>query len=194
MVLIPEGFAQVNFKFVGITVPTGAECTLGLAVSAFGGTPAEAAQALGFIWASTISTTQVNNCDLSSTLVKFGPTDVGPSAEVLTPGAGGKTNTSVTPNTSVLVQKLTNAGGRAGKGRMFIPGVRESEVNDSGEISVEELEDWQEQLDAFQAGIEGADLFPRLLHGEGSPLSAPTIITSFSVQSLVATQRRRMRR
>jgi hypothetical protein len=191
---IPDGFGQANFRFTGAAVPSGAEVTLGFDISGYSGSAANAAEDAGQAWADNISNTQVVNCDLTSTLFKFGPNDVGPSAEVLTSGPGIKNNPSVTPNTGVLVQKITNFGGRTGRGRMFIPGIRETSVSDGGLIDPTELTDWQTALDLFFSDLNTFLLVPCLLHAEGSPVSTPRLITSFSVQATVATQRRRLRR
>lgn len=96
-------------------------------------------------------------------------------------------------NSAVLVRKNTASGGRKNRGRMFIPpfDLQEEIINSAGVINNADVTDYQIQWDAFGLALEAADLVPFLYHS--SPLDDPTPITSFTVQSLAATQRRRMR-
>ena len=193
MVAIPDGFAQINWKFTGTSVPNGAEVTMGVAIGTFTGTPEDAADAAGVVWNDEILPGQSNTITLSSVLCKFGPTATGPSGEVAFGVAGGQSQVPEAPQVAALVQKRTGLGGRAGRGRMFVPGLGENLVLAGGIFSPTVIASYQAAYDALLAGLATADLIPVVLHGAGSPLSTPTVITSLQLMPLVATQRRRLR-
>lgn len=194
MAVIPAGFAQANFRYTGGQAPTGAEWTLGLDVSSALGGPAGVANDLIVNYGNTIRTVLPAACVLTSVLVKFGPNTTGPSAEVgtTTPGTGGGTPASSA--VSILVQKLTALGGRPGRGRLYLPGVQESEVDEAGNLSGAFVDGLQDQFDDFFAELVSSGMPPVLLHSETSPIATPTDVTGFAVQTVVATQRRRQRR
>lgn len=114
----------------------------------------------------------------------------GETVQILT---GTGTGTPLTPNTSVLVKKLTNRGGRKGRGRMFVPGqgVSEIDVDENGVIATSDLAAMQLEWGDFYTAMNAGSCPPYLLHSDGS---TPDPITSFQVQQVVATQRRRLRR
>lgn len=194
MAVIPEGFGQANFRFIGSAVPLGAECTLGLEMPLPTPTPAEAAEVFYEAWQTRIQPFQVDQCNLFSVLMKFGPTETGVFFEFTGISEGGDDGEPDTPATAVLVRKLTVDGGRAGRGRMFVPGIRESRIEAGGHVNGTFRLDMQAGFDNFQSDIEDADYKLMVLHGEGSPLDEPSEVLSFSVDSTAATQRRRMRR
>lgn len=193
--IIPADYAQVNLKFTGDVLPTGAEMTFGLDISALPATLADLADAVANAFT-------VENCDsdivagvtLSSILVKAGPNLTGPSVELPYAIDGTASGQSVGPNTAALIKKATNFGGRAGRGRMYLPGLSESAVDQNGLLNGTgalviggHWDDFRENLATY-----GTSMY--LLHAEGSPLSNPTAITNLSCDARVATQRRRNRR
>lgn len=192
MPVIPIGHCQCNIRFTGLAVPTGAELTLGINQSLQ--TPAQVATAVGGFFSNNLLSPLANEVTLSSVLCKFGPNNTGPSAEVAFQVAGSASGAAGPPNFSLLVKKVTGDGGRAGRGRWFIPGLPEGQVDEGGFILQATLDDYQDRLDAFLNDLIGQDLPPVVLHGAGSPLVSPSEITSLEVQPLGATQRRRMRR
>lgn len=194
MAVIPVGYAQANFRYSTLGYPEGAEWTLGLDVSSALGGPSGVATDLITNYGLTIRTVLPGSAVLTSVLVKFGPNDLGPSAEVAAsvPGTGGGTQTS--PAVAVLVHKVTAIGGRPGRGRFFLPGVQESEVDVAGVLTSAFVDGLQDEVDAFVAELISSGMPPVLLHSETSPVATPTPITSLQVDSRVATQRRRQRR
>lgn len=193
MVAIPEGFAQINFKFGGVACPSGAEVTFGCDVSAYAGTPVDLATLAASEFEGVVEqmTTQLS---LLSTLVKFGPNETGPSAEVATPHGGIDGGAAVPPNTSILVQKQTTQGGRSGKGRCYLPGFREDKVDGGGNVDATNLGNIGTALEIFRANMETADVPLVVLHGPNSPFTVPGFILELVPQAKVATQRRRLRR
>jgi hypothetical protein len=180
--VIPTGYAQINWQFTGTTLPYGADVTLGVDISSYGGTAADAAADAHTCWVDNIIPRQVSSVTLSNTHVKFGP------------NAGGGGNPGISPQVAVLIHKTTLFGGHAGRGRMFAPGAMESDVGNNGVLDSGTLGAWQTSVDGLLSDLGTALLIPVLLHGAGSPLSTPSTITDFTVDSTVATQRRRLRR
>jgi hypothetical protein len=192
--VIPTGYAQINWQFTGSTLPYGADVTLGVDISSYGGTAADAALDAHTAWVDNIIPRQVSSVTLSNTHVKFGPNATGPAADAGTPTVGGGGNPGISPQVAVLIHKTTLFGGHAGRGRMFAPGAMESDVNNAGVLDSGTLGAWQTSVDGLLTDLGTALLIPVLLHGVGSPLSTPSTITDFTVDSTVATQRRRLRR
>lgn len=193
---IPATYGQANFIFTGADLPTGAEITLGFDHSGSGlTTPVLAAEAIFDAWvAAGMNATYANTVSLVRVDVKFGPNNVGPSGSdsgLSTGQAGGGADS---PNTALLVRKNTAFGGRAGRGRFYIPGVPQSYINGDGTLLSTPRANCQTALDAFESELNTRLLPPVLLHAAGSPINSPTPITSFTVDGRVATQRRRLRR
>lgn len=194
MTVIPAGFGQANLLFGGPGLPSGGECTFGMDVATYSGTPADAASDIIANATLNLMTEIGTGITLVGCLVKFGPDATGPSALVGAAVLGSAGAGLLSPNTTWLVHKTTSFGGRAGRGRMFLPGIREADVSDAGVISPTPLTDMQTAMTAFRSQLIADDLEPVLLHSAQSPIVAPSPIISFSVDSRVATQRRRLRR
>lgn len=192
---IPAGYAQANFVFAGASVPTGAEVTLGLNVGTYGGTATDAAGDVNGAWdTANINTLQVITCELVRVVVKFGPTATGPTGINTNVVSGTDASPGTPANFSYLVHKVTAFGGRAGRGRMYIPGVDETQVNDAGDIDSTLTDAMTTAMGVFRDELNTADLEPVLLHGEDSPITLPSPITAFVCDGVGGTQRRRMRR
>lgn len=190
--IIPDGYAQMNVKFTGLGVPTGAEVTFGVSLNLFTGEPADAADEVNDLWVTTFGPQQTGQVGVLAVLAKFGPNDSGPAAEVPGSGTSGAGTTSAPANFSVLVKKSTALGGRKGSGRMFIPGINEATVGPQGLLDGATVTNWQTAATNFYNGLITADLPMVLLHSD--PVDSPLLVQSLSVQSIGATQRRRMRR
>lgn len=194
MTVIPSGYCQANYIWGGTSAPSGAECTLGFDVSGWAGTPDELAESIADQWTVDCRSNTVTTVTLVRVDVKFGPVATGPSGTFSINSAGLWSTAAAGPNTSYLLHKNTAFGGRAGKGRMYLPGVAESAVNVSGVIdsgvASSITADWSDTLLAL--GIQGAEAV--VLHGDNSPITTPTPITSVAIDATSATQRRRLRR
>lgn len=114
--------------------------------------------------------------------------------------SGSSGSDKLPQNCALLVTKTTSRPGRPGKGRMYLPNyINEGEVDNVGNIDGTERAAFQTLFDDFYdaliAGVAGESSPPVLLHNEGVPGgTTPTPINSFSVQPVIATQRRRLRR
>ena len=193
--IIPTGYAQANLLFSGAALPLDAEVTMGLDIGGYGGSPADLAQDIfdSYGVEAIYNSLAVGN-DLVGVRVKFGPNLTGPSGEHFDTWAGQAANGNLSPAQSYLIKKTTALGGRAGRGRSYLPGVPEEQVSDDGTVDSTfrgNLETaWIDMWAA--AAVAGAE--PVVLHGVGSPISTPTPITGFAVDTKIATQRRRLRR
>lgn len=183
----------MTFGFTGTAVPTGAAVVV--AVDNPNGTisPEDVATqaAVGFSGVVAQLTTAIS---LTSVLAKQGPDETGPSALIGVSITGASGGNSLPPNVSVLVTKNTNQGGRSGRGRMYLPGFREDQVNVAGIIDNTYVGNMQDALDDFVTYMTGADLQLVLEHGPDSPFNLPGVVSSLTCQAKVATQRRRLRR
>ena len=162
-------------------------------ITATAPTPVAAGNAFLTAWlAADMDSLHANTTILSGVLVKFGPNVSGPSAVVPGNIPGGAGGAQAPPNLATLVRKNTGQGGRRGSGRMFIPGLAEGSVDVAGNQSGAILTAAQVDLDAFVSQCTTLGVPLALLSGDG--LGPPLIISSLTVQSVAATQRRRMRR
>lgn len=100
---------------------------------------------------------------------------------------------STPQNCAFLIKKMTNTGGRTGRGRMYVPGVSEEIVSPAGVVTASTVSAWNTALASYISdlnAIVGVD-FPCLLHSQVGDL--PMEITSLICDTRIATQRRRLR-
>lgn len=194
MAVIPNGYAQLNWIFAGIGVPTGAQFTMGMDVQEFAGTPLDLAIVAFGAWNTELRPTTSSAVSLVGVLCKFGPDATGPSALNSGNAPGTSAGVPASPAVAYLVQKNTSFGGRSGRGRFYLPGVTENNVDSGGVVDPTGRATIQSNLNDFYNLLSAGDVGPVLLHGAGAPLAIPTPIDSFTIDSRVATQRRRQRR
>lgn len=98
----------------------------------------------------------------------------------------------IPPNCSWLVKKSTGLGGRNNRGRMYWPPspLNETNVDSAGNINGTLVGILQGRMDNLLDFMSAATFELFLFH---SVAFAPTQITGFSVESQIATQRRRLR-
>jgi hypothetical protein len=137
---------------------------------------------------------QNNAIELTKTMVKLGPNDLGPAAEFSSPATGGGSGSPAPPGISVLIRKQSAAGGRANRGRLFMPGIADEDMVAGGALASGIQAAFQGAADDLWGAMVAAELSPVVLHAANSPVTTPTPIVSLSVDAVVATQRRRQRR
>lgn len=106
----------------------------------------------------------------------------------------GTLATGMLPNNcAYLIRKNTTLGGRRNRGRMYLPGVLETNASPSGVLTAASITTAQTAVNLLLVGPLSTGNVDQaaLLHQVGSP--TPTQVVSFDVQSQIATQRRRMR-
>lgn len=96
-------------------------------------------------------------------------------------------------NCALLIKKLTASGGRRNRGRFYFPAayLPEATVSSNGDLDNTLVANYQARFDNFLTELSGADL-PMVVWHELAPLTG-TVVTTLTVQSKIATQRRRMR-
>lgn len=112
-------------------------------------------------------------------------------ANDVTTGTGGQA--CLPSNCSMLVDKVTGAGGRKFRGRMFFPPIYfdEAIVDHNGYVASGTVSILQDSFDDWLDNMITAEIAPFLLHS--SSADAPTFLNGFRVQQQIATQRERMR-
>lgn len=112
-------------------------------------------------------------------------------------GVGADALSIVPQNTAFLCHKRTNYGGRGGRGRFYLPGVQESQVDNVGVVISGKVTALNTRLAAMLTDL--AAFSPSLgmfvLHDSAGAHAAdpPRQVTSLTCDSVVATQRRRLR-
>lgn len=201
--IIPDGFAAVIHQIRWTSDPDPMAVTYGVDIDT-ASPPASAdalAQGLGTAFGSNLLARFGPTINLVQTEVEWKDTagSAPPVVGVSTAGAGPGTNTSTAllpANSAFLVHKRTASGGRRGRGRMYFPGVDETEVDNLGALSSATRTAWSTALAAWLAAIAavaGVDSMV-LLHGPGLTIPpVPTPVTSLTLDPVIATQRRRLR-
>lgn len=200
--IIPPGFAQAvwSMTLTGDSEPI--ICTGGLDVSAAGGDFEAAADGAFAAWGANIMPSVSDEYTLDHVTLYVGQ-DGGPPLvydSTLTGSAGGLTNAPLPQNCAHLVRKRTDAAGRRGRGRFYIPGVPEGEVTPTGVLSTTYVDGMTASAQAFLDELATpVGAYPSLelviLHrSEGIGTEpAPTPVTQLICESVIATQRRRLR-
>lgn len=119
--------------------------------------------------------------------------DAGTMREGVTSGsvAGGGTTASAPPQVSYLFSKRTGIAGPEFRGRMYLPGVNETNVDEAGNLSGSVVTGNQTAADDFLALLLANDHPMVLLHTD--PGVPENTVTNLVAQTKVATQRRRLR-
>lgn len=194
--IIPAGHAQVNLVFTGTALPNGAEMTFGVDIGTIVGAISDLPQDIADLWGtSNMRALMTNETALTEVRVKVGPNDIGPTYEASPAIQGTDAGTAVPPNAAVLITKVTAAGGRAGRGRLYLPAVDKAEVDDAGNLTGPMVAAVNTNADAFLDGLTALGTPMEVFHGATSPLfsSGPTNVTALVCQNRIATQRRRLR-
>lgn len=101
------------------------------------------------------------------------------------------------PAVSIIVTKQTGIGGKAYRGRMYLPGIQESNVDEAGTIDSGAVSAYQTLIDALKTNLlaDAAINDLTLFHDEESPAAGTdTVISNLLVRSVVGTMRPRQRR
>jgi len=189
---IPPGFAQVNFVLGGTALPRGAQITIGVdnQTDDFGADGVAFHASDNWNFAITPVWTELGT--LEKVHAKLGPNATGPEADNTTPYDGADDYQPTPAQAALLVTKNTALGGRQGRGRLFMPSINEAGVTAAGVVQTATVLVWQNAFNAFFDAMAGNNLPLVLLHNAVEVV--PTPVTSLTVNSLMATQRRRIRR
>lgn len=193
---IPPGYSNVTFVIsrAGDLDPY---------TSSFGvdyPSPAVFSTASADAFAASLKAATLPNLGLADTLVSidFAYNDGAGVATYSSPinsvGTGASANSVTTQNVAALFSKKTNLPGRKGRGRMFWPYVEELNVSSVGVLDPTFVTKLQTMCTAWRTSITTASLFDSMILFHTATTPDPAIVTSLTVASVVATQRRRLRR
>lgn len=90
------------------------------------------------------------------------------------------------------ITKTTALPGRRGRGRMFLPGLLESNADDAGVMLGTAISNMNSALSNMQADLVALSLTPYLLHSDVG--TTPSLITLLSCAGTVGLQKRRLGR
>lgn len=107
---------------------------------------------------------------------------------------GGSSGIAVPPNAAVLVTKNALGTRSQRNGRMYLVGVEEAATTSDGALTSGAVTLWQNALDDWTDALQDGDLGLVVLSKSGPSAGDVRTVTSLQVQSLLATQRRRLRR
>lgn len=107
--------------------------------------------------------------------------------------AGTVNTTSSTPAVTGLIKKGTTFAGKRFRGRMYLPCafIAEANVDNAGFIDAATLASLQTAATTAFNAFNALTTLPELLHRDGSGAVG---VTSWTVENMVATQRRRQRK
>lgn len=155
----------------------------------------EAAEAMHDLWGVVTNSLQSADYDLVSTTMRMAV--IGGTVEAVHSGVvgGGEVDDAVPQNTAFLIRKLTGGVGQGKNGRLYLPGVPETDVDHDGVLGSAVVSDANLVLLDFWNAISISDDVPSTVVNHGpTNLTSFDYILSFVLDPLVATQRRRLRR
>lgn len=199
---IPPGYGQCTLVYYATGVAEFVNCTFGFKNN---DTVERTADYLASVFRfESTKTGGFNNPDVMSSSWTFAGADVrynrGGEIEMGTSRSASPGTVAISPvpvNCAFLVKKGTSQGGRRHRGRWFLPPawVDENLVGPGGAFTITSTyTTLQTRLSKYLADLALVFEPMYLLHGEyGDFTPPPTIVTSLTLQPVLATQRRRMR-
>lgn len=196
MLVIPEDHYQATFHHDTTGTLRQAVCTLGLHY--VGADFVNQANDVRLAWANAIMAQLSNQVGyIRFTLA----TQEGIVNDFPMAVGGSETDGMAPPNVAYLVKKVTSQPGKRNRGRMYLPGVNELDLDAVGTVATIKRTPLQTAITAFYDAVIAADFQPVLFHNdtdaEGNPvapeLTVPTNLTALTLDARVATQRRRLR-
>jgi hypothetical protein len=184
---IPTGYFQIAFYHSLSNSQRVAVCTIG--AQYIGTDFANEVIEMANVWGSAVmpqlsSGVVYNRCTVSN--------DIGVVEDMSVNFAGGITEAAAPWQVAYLIKKVTSFPGRFNRGRMYLPGVDETKIDNAGRIDAAKVTTLAQAMVSLGVGMGQASFNPQLLHNS-PPDRAPTSITALNVDPFVATQRRRLR-
>lgn len=198
MPTIPAGFLEATFIFRVTGLTRDSTWSLGMDDDSFAShTPVDMATTIRSAFVASGRPYAAANVQTGWTFKGVSVTkmiDTGPLiGQSLSDIVGTMTGGPVPPNSSILMNKSTDEGGRRGRGRAFLPPVHigESGIDQAGFMTAANASAITAFYDAAAVALNTAGYHWVLFHSS-SPFT-PTPITANPIQTQLATQRRRMR-
>ena len=188
---VPSGFGLVSYVFAGEGAgPGGAMVTLGVD-HAFDESPTDLATELAVAYQANIHPLLSSAVQHVETRLRIGTPEGEVVQSVFSAFDGGGTGQNLPPNCAWPVTKYSAFGGRANRGRWFLPGVNEPQVDSTGTISSGAVEDMSEGLIAFLSDLAAADFTPVIFHSDTE--LTPTVILAMLSGNKIYTRGTRLR-
>jgi hypothetical protein len=188
-IVIPSGYAQLTTRMALASSTQTAECVFGVNFD----DPADCVQVLD-AWAAEIMPLVCSNWTYVYGMARV---QAGLITEKIYTTAGTGGATPAPPNVAVLARKVTSLPGRANKGRMYIPGPLETNIDGTGLMTAGTIASYDSRFTNFLAAIAAAPAggfgLMVILHNQSVSTPAPTNVDQLKCMQLVATQRRRLR-
>jgi hypothetical protein len=119
----------------------------------------------------------------------------GPEGEAVfsdfTTATGEASGNNLPPNTAWPVVKLSAFGGRANRGRWFLPGANADQVDSAGTITSGPVTDMNSALGDYMGDLATADFVPVILHSDSE--LTPTVVLAMFSGNKVYTRGSRLR-
>lgn len=185
---IPAGFAVATIRFSASSA-LGSQPAVVLGVALGTSTPQGVADAIGG-WVEDSLLDQLSNSLSVTTVDVVGATEEGQHVV----GQAGSQSAAVSPpNVALLVRKSTGQSGRSGRGRTYWPGLlADSEVLDNGTIQSSRVLTLQGLMDDLVGALGSENSASLALINREQQVGI--VVTAYQVQSVPATQRRRLRK
>lgn len=190
--VIPPGFAQVAVPhtFPGLQRQQFVVFGVDPAVSLT--TPVAIADAVLTAWEDTMAADQDNQVTIGPVVASVGTSGAPLSGPGTLTASGGSSFNCLPANVACLVRKTTGLGGRKGRGRMYVPWFLPDEaVSERGEIDITSLGVRQDDVAALLLALDSNGVPMVLLHNDST---TPSPVLALTVDGVVATQRRRLRK
>lgn len=188
---IPPNYAQANIFLPTNGYPNVPEITMGVSLQGYSGTLTAAATAMLAACALRLKPLVTSNTVFARLRLKSGPNDTGAFADVAGVVTGTSGGTTVLPQVAALIKKNTGHGGRQGAGRTYLPGINTASTTAGGSLSGTGPAVISAAFESWRTDMEALNLPLVLLHADDS--ATPFPIISFTCETLLATQRRRLR-
>jgi hypothetical protein len=194
--IIPPGYAGISVPLNHVGIARTAYLTFGVKNNAGGTSAASVANPVFNALTQTLSLASILDSEVTIGPVKaaIGQDGSPPlSGEGANTQAGALSTGTLPSNCAVLVKKSTALGGRAGRGRIFIPwAIGESFVDEGGIITAGNVTTMQTAMSNMLSGLATNNVPMVILHAVSTGL--PPLVVSLTVDRLLATQRRRLGR
>lgn len=196
--VIPPGFALASWHFVSDSGTPPYVTTCGTTLADEPGSEVELADALFNAYATNIlpATSSVLALDHVTVQTPAGGGLLASFTSTETSSQGGDSGAPSPLGAAIVLKKVTAVGGRAGRGRMFLPGtVMESQVDANGFVNPAQLTAVRDAMVDLWAdvAIAAPGATPVLLHDEASPVTAPSTITAWVAAPIIGWIRKRIR-
>lgn len=195
-IFIPDGYYECAFTHSLAGSLRKAVCTLGVHYSGsdFGADSNELADG----WATTFVPSMADAWTYTLFTMR---NQIGTVKTRVETSAGGTAHSATTPNVTFLLHKDTGLPGRFNRGRLFLPGVSEQDVDAVGTVAGSKITELELARGNFETVLTTFHFSPVILHRDFSTDGGvtfthrdPTTIVGLRFDALAATQRRRMRR